>query len=285
MKIGITERGDASIDYQWVEKLPSVDGTILITKNLTDRFIDTVIKCYENGDKLIVHATCTGWGRTNFEPNVPDYKTQLHQLKKLIKKGFPADHCVLRIDPIFPTLSGLNRVMEVIHEFQKQKTGIKRIRISVYDEYHHVKERLKAAGYRPCYGENFHASPKQMESVANALRQFSYCTYSHHGQVTMRNQFETCAEDLLVKRYPHSFKQVGCVSNKDIELMGLEPVLNKEENGQQRTGCHCLTCKTELLTNKYRCPNQCIYCYWKGKKEVYNQEIQIRCLEHPDIII
>lgn len=285
MKIGITERGDASIDYQWVEKLPSVDGTILITKNLTDRYIDTVIKCYENGDKLIVHATCTGWGRTDFEPNVPDYKTQLHQLKKLIKKGFPADHCVLRIDPIFPTLSGLNRVMEVIHEFQKQKTGIKRIRISVYDEYHHVKERLKAAGYRPCYGENFHASPKQMESVANALRQFSYCTYSHHGQVTMRNQFETCAEDLLVKRYPHSFKQVGCVSNKDIELMGLEPVLNKEENGQQRTGCHCLTCKTELLTNKYRCPNQCIYCNWKDKKEVQNQEIQIRCLEHPDIII
>lgn len=266
MKIGITERGDASIDYQWVEKLPSVDGTILITKNLTDRFIDTVIKCYENGDKLIVHATCTGWGRTDFEANVPDYKTQLHQLKKLIKKGFPADHCVLRIDPIFPTLSGLNRVMEVIHEFQKQKTGIKRIRISVYDEYHHVKERLKAAGYRPCYGENFHASPKQMESVANALRQFSYCTYSHHGQVTMRNQFETCAEDLLVKRYPHSFKQVGCVSNKDIELMGLEPVLNKEENGQQRTGCHCLTCKTELLTNKYRCQNQCIYCYWRDKK-------------------
>lgn len=285
MKIGITERGDASIDYQWKGKLPSVDGAILITKNLTDQFIDTVIKCYENGDKLIVHATCTGWGRTDFEPNVPDYKTQLHQLKKLIKKGFPADHCVLRIDPIFPTLSGLNRVMEVIHEFQKQKTGIKRIRISVYDEYHHVKERLKAAGYRPCYGENFHASPKQMESVANALRQFSYCTYSHHGQVTMRNQFETCAEDLLVKRYPHSFKQVGCVSNKDIELMGLEPVLNKEENGQQRTGCHCLTCKTELLTNKYRCPNQCIYCYWNDKKEVQNQEIQIRCLEHPDIII
>ena len=268
MKIGITERGDASIDYQWKEKLSSVNGAILITKNLTDQFIDTVMECYENGDKLIVHATCTGWGRTDFEPNVPDYKTQLHQLKKLIKKGFPADHCVLRIDPIFPTLSGLNRVMEVIHEFQKQKTGIKRIRISVYDEYHHVKERLKAAGYRPCYGENFHASPKQMESVANALRQFSYCTYSHHGQVTMRNQFETCAEDLLVKRYPHSFKQVGCVSNKDIELMGLEPVLNKEENGQQRTGCHCLTCKTELLTNKYRCPNQCIYCYWKDKKEV-----------------
>lgn len=47
MKIGITERGDASIDYQWKGKLPSVDGAILITKNLTDQFIDTVIKCYK----------------------------------------------------------------------------------------------------------------------------------------------------------------------------------------------------------------------------------------------
>lgn len=160
---------------------------------------------------------------------------------------------MLRIDPIFPTLSGLKRVMEVIHEFEKQQTGIQRIRISIYDEYNHVKERLKVAGYNPCYGKNFYASQKQMENVANALRSFSY-------------QFETCAEDLLAKKYPNSFKQVGCVSNKDIELMGLEPVLNKEENGQQRTGCHCLTCKTELLTNKYRCQNQCIYCYWRDKK-------------------
>ena len=30
MKIGITERGDASIDYQWKGKLPSVDGVIAI---------------------------------------------------------------------------------------------------------------------------------------------------------------------------------------------------------------------------------------------------------------
>lgn len=39
MRIGITERGDASIDYSWVDKVSNIDGAILITKNLTDKFI------------------------------------------------------------------------------------------------------------------------------------------------------------------------------------------------------------------------------------------------------
>ena len=56
---------------------------------------------------------------------------------------------------------------------KNNKTGIQRIRISIYDEYNHVKERLKAAGYNPCFGKNFYASQKQMENVANALRSFS----------------------------------------------------------------------------------------------------------------
>ena len=98
MRIGITERGDASIDYTWMSKVSSMDGTILITKNLTDKFIQTVVNLHSNGTRLIVHATCTGWGSTAFEPNVHEYKWQLAQLKKLIDAGFPASHCVLRIE-------------------------------------------------------------------------------------------------------------------------------------------------------------------------------------------
>ena len=36
--IGITERGDAAIDYSWIRKLDSVDGAILITKNVSQMF-------------------------------------------------------------------------------------------------------------------------------------------------------------------------------------------------------------------------------------------------------
>lgn len=44
MKIGITERGDAGRDFSWESKLSSVAGAVLITKNITDAFIDKVIE-------------------------------------------------------------------------------------------------------------------------------------------------------------------------------------------------------------------------------------------------
>lgn len=60
MKIGITERGDAGLDYTWVTKLNKMDGVILITKNLSDKFIQTVTDCYKSYPNIIVHAGCTG---------------------------------------------------------------------------------------------------------------------------------------------------------------------------------------------------------------------------------
>ena len=41
MNIGITERGDPSIDFSWVEQMEKMDGVILITKNLTDAVIES----------------------------------------------------------------------------------------------------------------------------------------------------------------------------------------------------------------------------------------------------
>ena len=65
MKIGITERGDASIDYGWEEKLDMVDGAVLITKNITDYFISRILPLKE---KVILHATITGFGGSILEP-------------------------------------------------------------------------------------------------------------------------------------------------------------------------------------------------------------------------
>lgn len=143
MKIGITERGDAGINLAWVSKVNTVDGMILITKNLTEMFCLQVLNLYSKGYKIIVHCTCTGYGHSELEPNVPDYKIQLNSLKNMIDRGFPADHCVLRIDPIFPSERGLNRVREVLNYFISLNTGVTRIRISLVDEYKHVKERYR----------------------------------------------------------------------------------------------------------------------------------------------
>lgn len=235
MKIEITERGDASIDYSQVNKLDKVDGAIIITKNLTDKFIHTIVEQSKNHN-LILHCTCTGWGGSSFEPNVPRFSHQINQLSKFIELGFDTNKIVLRIDPIIPTAAGLFRVNKVLEYFNMLDLGINRIRISVYDEYKHVKERLRQNGYMPCYGDNFYANDDQMKSIVDVLKNFSYT-------------YELCAENKLYTLKPDIFKVVGCISEVDLKLFNLKPDSNMLENMQNRNGCHCLSCKTELLFN------------------------------------
>lgn len=248
MKIGITERGDAGINLAWVSKVNTVDGMILITKNLTEMFCSQVLNLYNKGYKIIVHCTCTGYGHSELEPNVPDYKTQLNSLKNLIDRGFPADHCVLRIDPIFPSEKGLNRVREVLNHFISLNTGVTRIRISLVDEYKHVKERYRQRGWNPLYGNNFGPSFQQMKMVADLLNKYNFT-------------YETCTEAGLARLLFNS-EMTGCISDKDLRIMQLPEVI-MSENPQNRNGCHCLSCKTELLTERKPCPNGCVYCFWR----------------------
>jgi hypothetical protein len=63
------------------------------------------------------------------------------------------------------------------------------VRISVLDEYKHVKERLTAKGYSPFYPNGaFQTSPEQFDAVRRMLEQV-------HAEYGFR--FETCAEPAL----------------------------------------------------------------------------------------
>ncbi|MDO9099009.1 MAG: hypothetical protein Q7U60_12935, partial [Candidatus Methanoperedens sp.] len=65
--IGITERGDAGLDFSWEKEYERLgcDGVILITKHLSPQFIERA-----KGYNSIVHATITGHGGTVIEQNV-----------------------------------------------------------------------------------------------------------------------------------------------------------------------------------------------------------------------
>lgn len=246
MKIGITERGDAGIDFTWTQKLDSVDGAIIISKKLSPQLIDALLAAQK---PVVFHCSCTGWGGSWLEPNNPDYVTQLENLRELVNKGFPADNIVLRIDPIFPSPEGMARVCNVLNYVTVHNVPVKRFRISVYDEYKHAKERIIASGHDAFYNGSFYANHDMMQFVIFTLTKYPFV-------------FETCAEDMLSQN-SNSFIQTGCVSAKDIELMGLTLPDDISENLQNRNGCHCLGVKTELLENRKRCPNGCLYCYWK----------------------
>ena len=245
MRIGVTERGDAGLDLSWSSKMNYVDGAILITKNINEQFIREVLK---QDKPLIIHCTCTGWGGATMEPNVPSYGTQLYNLEQLIVRGFPVENCVLRVDPIIPNEVGLCLLRNVLDYFVEFNMGVKRVRISIVDEYRHVKERMLRNNVKPLYGDRMYPSSAQLQLVANVLNEYEFT-------------YELCAENFLANKL-RNCEVLGCVSNKDLQLMGL-PIEDCFINPQNRKGCHCLSCKTELLTERKQCAHKCVYCYWK----------------------
>lgn len=253
MKIGITERGDAGIDFSWIPMLKTVDGAILITKKMSDAFN----KCVMSAEKpVIIHCTCTGWGGTYMESNVQPYEEQLAYLQRLIGMGFPINRVVLRLDPIIPNEEGLRRAENVLeymcHRSPRYQPEKLRVRFSVVDEYPHIRERLAKAGVSSIYEDvsgmsRYRADVNEKRAVAALLSKYPFA-------------YEACAEDWAL-RYM-KVDCIGCVSRNDMEIMGLSVPGTLWENQQGRKDCHCLTCKTELLSNKKRCPNGCLYCYW-----------------------
>jgi hypothetical protein len=241
-KIGITERGDAGIDLSWVDKLASVDFAIVITKNPIYREFQKAL--IDNKSKLICHVTCTGFGGSILEPNVPEPKKVLKAVRVLIKNGFPAEQIVLRVDPIIPTPKGINCAIDIIGFFHKYCPAVKRVRYSFIDMYPHVIERFKSAHIRLPF-DGFQA-PKAMRD--NAVTQLNAIASAYNLKL------ESCAES--------NEHASGCISQLDAQI------LNKKLSAQlfkgQRKHCLCPAGKTELLTNAKRCPHNCVYCYWKG---------------------
>ncbi len=230
--IGITECGDAGLDFSWVAQMPAMDFAILITKNLNDKFIEEVMKVK---DKVIVHATITGMGGTIIEPRVPPVFISIGQLNRLIQAGFPASQVVLRIDPIVPTPKGIRTALSVLEA--ADGLGITRCRISVLDMYNHVKARFRMANVPiPEYDLN-----QAYKDVAKAITPYMD-----------KWEFEACAEN-----FPF---QLGCISQKDADILHGDVVL--VGNKGQRKGCLCPRNKSEMLSHKSQCQHGCLYCYW-----------------------
>lgn len=250
-KIGITEAGDAGIDLSWEDKLSTVDGAVLVTKNVTDAFIDAVMR---NADKLIVHATVTGYGGTVVEPNVPKPQHQFDGVMELVRQGFPKERITIRVDPIIPTEKGMNRAVQVMKTFMNE--GFGRYRVSLIDMYRHVKERFTQAGLPLPYGNS--VSPLQKDAVfANCSLLIAKKYWAGLGHDYKSVRIEACAEPKLTEAI-----QCGCISEYDLNLLGLDGE-EADNTGYQRPGCMCYSGKKELLKHKQRCPHGCVYCYWQ----------------------
>ena len=239
-RIGVTESNEIAYNLDVFDRL--YKGNIIITKRLTDKLIEKLI---EYKDKIILHLTVTGMGSTRIEPFVPSPQATLGKLQKLINGGFPTDHIVLRVDPIVPTIKGLNTATSVLKLFRG--LGIKRVRISFLDNYKHVRERFKEIGVELYNGE-FHAPLKERLKCLTAIK---YCA-EECGYETV----EACGEP--------GIDSIPCLSQKDIDILGLTDEILLEGSAEQRKSCGCPANKTSLFKGKpERCLHKCLYCYWK----------------------
>lgn len=236
VRIGVTERGDAGLDFSWMNKSNSFDGMILITKHLSFDFIERAKRL-----NTIVHATITGHGASVYEPNVPPLLISTQYFHKLVERIGP-ERVILRIDPIIPTDSGIAKaifVYQQLHENMDKKT---RVIISFMDNYDHIKERFSEAGLTPL-------------------------DYFFHSSLELRKKIASYFPDAQICGEP-GFDCIGCVSKKDLEIFGIEtPEIEPKIGGFQREECRCLVYKVEMLNNKIPCKGSCLYCYWKNPSD------------------
>lgn len=239
-RIGVTESSEIAFNLEAFDNL--YDGNIIITKRLTNKLIEKLV---EHKDKIILHVTCTGWGSSIIEPFVPTLETTRKKFGELIDKGFPIEQCVLRIDPIIPTEEGMDRLFGVLKAFSD--TGIQRVRFSVIDMYEHVKKRFKEANIVLPF-ETFHAPLEIRRSILDILLDFG----KQYGF-----DVEACAEP--------GIDSVPCLSQKDIDILGLADKITLVGNKGQRSNCSCPSNKQEILEDgfKKKCGNACKYCYVK----------------------
>ena len=238
--IGITETSDPSFHLELFDNL--YEGNIIITKRLTDKLNEKLI---DNKEKCILHFTVTGLGGSKVEPFVPTVEQSYKKFCQLIDGGFPIEQVVLRIDPIIPTDKGIETALSVVETFKD--CGIKRVRFSVLDMYKHVKERFEENGF-PIPYHTFHAPLSVRKGIADKLSELG----EKYGF-----EVEACGEP--------GIESVSCLSQKDIDILGLTDKIKLEGNKEQRETCNCPANKHQLIKAKpSRCQNNCVYCYWKS---------------------
>ena len=142
IRIGITERGDAGLQFDEVVKQynnKNIDGVILITKQpsiLLER-IDELKQL-----NFILHCTITGYSSSVYgfilEPKVPATEKEFDAYLKL-GEIFGFEKIVLRIDPIIPIFPFLKFTHYLLEMYPSNISKTKpRIRISFIDVYNHI---------------------------------------------------------------------------------------------------------------------------------------------------
>jgi len=235
-QIGVTGEGDAALDMRWLEWVVAGKPAILITKAPT-KLVGILKEHNLLRSRLIVHCTITGWGETPMEPYVAATEYELKTYRAL-RSEMPG-RVILRLDPVILFKDGLQRAYNVLRGAHTTRED--RIKVSFVHNYEHINARLRTLGY-PLLDEFDFSLENRMAAVKQLTE-------------TIPGKFEMCSEP--------GFVNVGCVSEEDCRILGVEPAKDLSSNPGHPGGCGCLANKFELLGNLHVCKHKCAYCFLK----------------------
>lgn len=246
--IGITETSDPCFHPDWETRL--LAANIIISKELSFEMTEKLLVVQ---DRVIFHHTVTGQGGTVLEPGVALPEYEFKKFVTLVERGFPLSHYVLRLDPVIlfdkDCQDNVVKVLDLWHDYLKDKGEKVRCRVSVVDLYPHVLERLDADGRIKPLWRTFKAPPAVFRRLEKIL-----------GGYTDTFSFECCAEQNLNADY---IEHCGCASMKDIQILGQATGEYENPDTPQRKGCMCIAKKQILRGKPGRCAHKCLYCFWR----------------------
>jgi hypothetical protein len=194
--------------------------------------------------RFYVMITVTGYP-VELEPNMPDISEVLASMKKLAQK-IGQDRVIWRYDPVILTsITDENFHYKNFQALAQTLTGsVRRVIISIYDEYPAAKKRLVLKEKTGVF---------QMTEINNILPQL-LSGFAKSAE-TAGMEIQSCAEK-------EDFSSFGIKGGACIDAMLIKKLWGIESGGKDKNQRpHCLCCKSVDIGAYGTCGAQCVYCY------------------------
>ena len=206
----------------------------------------------ERGYGFYVMTTLTSYPAI-LEPKLPPEEAVIETMRNLARK-ITAERVIWRYDPVF--LSNLTDPKFHRGNFARLagqlKAAVKRVIVSVYDEYPRAERRLAALEQNPG-GLKRLAHYSTVENGSKVLSPVLRELLAELAEIARAEgmDIQSCAEDC-------GLKPGACIDAEYIsKTFGIKPA--GKDPGQKRPGCLCA--QSVDIGSYGSCPAGCVYCY------------------------
>jgi len=223
--------------------LDYVDALVFWTRE-PENILANADELEKRGFRFYVMVTVTGYP-VELEPDLPDTSKVLASMKKLTRK-IGQDRVIWRYDPVILTsITDEEFHRRNFQALSQTLTGsVRRVIISIYDEYPAAKKRLELKEK---------AGVLQMPEANNILPQLLGGFAKSAEAAGM--EIQSCAEK-------EDFSSFGIKSGACIDAMLINKLWGLESGGKDKNQRpHCLCCKSVDIGAYGTCSAQCVYCY------------------------